>query len=108
MEWKEHEQKTEAMKSQLRAINRDEQREGERWRRQAEAGVCVCVYSLLDIPDLHAGRAAAAGTHEGLRPQLRDLCTPCLKTQTHTNISDPAGAKQINLCHCSFVGQFYI
>lgn len=42
MEWKEHEQETEAIKSQLGAINRDEQREGERWRRQAEAGVCEC------------------------------------------------------------------
>lgn len=50
--------------------------------------MCVCVYSLLDILDLHAGCAAAAGAHEGLRPQLRDLCTPCLNTQTSTNISE--------------------
>lgn len=50
----------------------------------------LCVYSLLDILDLHAGRAAAAGAHERLRPQLRDLCTPSLNTQTHTNISQPA------------------
>lgn len=56
--------------------------------------VCVCaslcVYSLLDILDLHAGCAAAAGAHERLRPQLRDLCTPSLNTQTHTNINHPA------------------
>lgn len=28
----------------------------------------VCVYSLFNIFDLHAGRAAAAGAHEGLCP----------------------------------------
>lgn len=41
--------------------------------------MCVCVSSLLDVLDLHAGRAAAARAHEMLRPQLRDLCTPRLK-----------------------------
>ena len=65
-EWNELQQETEAINTQLKAINRDQQREGEilaRWNRQAEAGVCVCVHvcvSLLDILDLHAGRAATA------------------------------------------------
>lgn len=58
---------------------------GDRWG-QLCVGVCECVWIhlLLDVPDLHAGRAAAAGAHEGLRPQLRDLCAPCLNTHTHT------------------------
>lgn len=49
-------------------------------------GVCEWIYLLLDVPDLHTGRAAAAGAHEGLRPQLRDLCTPCLSTHTQTKL----------------------
>lgn len=58
--------------------------------------VCVCVYSLLDILDLHAGRAAATGAHEGLRPQLRDLCTSCLKcTSTHKH-QQPSWCIQIS------------
>ena len=43
---------------------------------------CDCVHSLLDVLDLHAGRAAAAGAHERLSSQLWDLSTSCLR---HTN-----------------------
>lgn len=53
---------TEVINSQLAAINRDEQRRDVREVEETGGGrcVCVCVDSLLDILDLHAGRAAAA------------------------------------------------
>lgn len=71
-------------KIQFRAINRTV---GRKELEETGGGMCAWIYSLLDIPDLHAGCAAAAGAHEGLRSQLRDLCTPCLNTQIHTNIN---------------------
>lgn len=74
---------------------------------ETDRGRCVCVYSLLDILDLHAGCTAAAGAHEGLRPQFRDLCTPSLNTQRHTSISDPAGAhKNVSATDQSIILRF--
>jgi len=63
--------------------------------------VCVRVHvrvgSLLDILDLHAGRAAAARAHEGLRPQLGNLGAPCLE-RTNTGLSaDAAGAHKYDI-----------
>lgn len=82
---KEHKQETEARKDTVQSdkYNRKEEKESE----ETGGGRCVWIYSLLDIPDLHAGCAAAAGAHEGLRPQLRDLCTPCLNIHIYTNIN---------------------
>lgn len=50
-----------------------------RRRRMKTGSASEQLYSLLDVLHLHAGCAAAAGAHERVCPQLRDLCTPRLK-----------------------------
>lgn len=58
-EWKELKQEREVIKQR---VKRGKERGEADWQRQVCVYVCgsVCVYSLLDILDLHAGCAAAA------------------------------------------------
>lgn len=106
-EWKELKQETEAIKIPLRAINRDEQKEGERWSRQAEAGVYVCMCMCL-LTSWHSWPScwpccccmSAWGALSGAQGSLHSLP----KTQKHKH--QTSWCIQIHLCHSYTVSHF--